>query len=110
MEPDYLRHMDSVDGAGLRMLMDRYGDDVWKYAFVLTRDREQARDTIKSRLYRARKEFREGREHDRIDYFLIDWVLDRPVFVALHYAADSAEIAQPLLLAVAAGIRYVPEP
>lgn len=44
MESDYLKHLDAVDGSGLEQLMDRYGDDVWKYAFVLTRDREQAKD------------------------------------------------------------------
>jgi len=44
VEPEYLKHIDSVDGIELRQLMDRYGDDVWKYAYVLTKDREQAKD------------------------------------------------------------------
>ncbi len=44
MEPEYLKHVDSVDGEGLRQLMDRYGDEIWKYAYVLTKDREMAKD------------------------------------------------------------------
>jgi RNA polymerase sigma-70 factor (ECF subfamily) len=44
MGSEYLKHVDSVEGSELRRLMDQYGDDVWKYAFVLTKDREQAKD------------------------------------------------------------------
>ncbi|WP_239617452.1 RNA polymerase sigma factor [Cohnella mopanensis] len=44
MDTQYLKHVDSVDGSELRLLMDQYGDDVWKYAYVLTKDREQAKD------------------------------------------------------------------
>ncbi|MFF2481477.1 RNA polymerase sigma factor [Paenibacillus sp. NPDC058071] len=44
MEADYLKYIESVGEAELSELMNRYGDDVWRYAYAITRDREQASD------------------------------------------------------------------
>ncbi|QJD83681.1 RNA polymerase sigma factor [Cohnella herbarum] len=44
MRTEYLKHVDTVDDSELRLLMDQYGNEVWKYAYILTRNREQAKD------------------------------------------------------------------
>lgn len=44
MESEYLRYMQEVDSAELYNLMTQYGDDVWRYAYALTNNREQSND------------------------------------------------------------------
>lgn len=44
MESEYLKYMSAVDDTGLYALMDQYGNDVWSYAYAITRNREQAKD------------------------------------------------------------------
>src|SRR5690554_312212 len=44
MESDYCIHMDKVEPSELYNLMSEYGDDVWKYAYMITKNREQAKD------------------------------------------------------------------
>ncbi|OXS62533.1 RNA polymerase subunit sigma-70 [Cohnella sp. CIP 111063] len=71
MEPDYLKHVESVDGAELRQLMDRYGDDVWKYAYVLTKDREQAKDISQEVFIRAHYNIRSFRGQSSLKTWLL---------------------------------------
>ncbi|MFD2334217.1 RNA polymerase sigma factor [Cohnella sp. GCM10020058] len=43
MEYDFLKHVSTtMDAATLRDVMDRYGNDVWNYAYFLTKNREMA--------------------------------------------------------------------
>ncbi|SFE00433.1 RNA polymerase sigma-70 factor, ECF subfamily [Paenibacillus catalpae] len=44
MENNYWRYMDRMDAAGLRELMDAYGQDVWNLAYVITRRHDLADD------------------------------------------------------------------
>ena len=44
MEFQYLVNVDGMDKAELHRLMTAYGDDVRKYAYAITRNREQAKD------------------------------------------------------------------
>jgi RNA polymerase sigma-70 factor, ECF subfamily len=44
MESEYLKHIQAVDSTGLYNLMTQYGDDVWRYAYALTKNYEQAND------------------------------------------------------------------
>ncbi|MBH5319316.1 sigma-70 family RNA polymerase sigma factor [Paenibacillus sp. GSMTC-2017] len=44
MEIHYAAYMESMDKTELYNLMTQYGDDVWKYAYAITRNREQAKD------------------------------------------------------------------
>jgi len=47
--------------------------------------------------------------YNRRDYFIYDQDANRPICVVLQYAGDSASVVRPLLLAIAANIRYIPE-
>jgi len=71
VEPDYLKHVDSIDGAELRQLMDRYGDDVWKYAYVLTKNREQAKDIAQEVFIRAHYHIRSFRGQSSLKTWLL---------------------------------------
>nr|WP_318652417.1 RNA polymerase sigma factor [Paenibacillus lycopersici] len=44
VESDYLKHVMEMDAGALRDTMDRYGQDVWNYAFFLTGARDLADD------------------------------------------------------------------
>lgn len=44
MEAEYLKYIQEVDSTGLYNLMTQYGDDVWRYAYALTKNHEQAND------------------------------------------------------------------
>lgn len=40
----YLHYVESLDEAELRQLMDLYGDDIRRYAYALTRDKQKSED------------------------------------------------------------------
>ncbi|QGQ97506.1 RNA polymerase sigma factor [Paenibacillus psychroresistens] len=44
MESEYLKYIEFVDNTEMYNLMNQYGDDVWKYAYWITNNREQAKD------------------------------------------------------------------
>ncbi|MEC0228317.1 RNA polymerase sigma factor [Paenibacillus alba] len=44
MDYQYLTYMNRIDKTDLNHLMTEYGPDVWKYAYAITRNREQASD------------------------------------------------------------------
>lgn len=44
MEDEYLRAVTQADAYDLRGMMERYGEDVWNYAFFLTKRRDMADD------------------------------------------------------------------
>ncbi|MVO98653.1 RNA polymerase sigma factor [Paenibacillus lutrae] len=44
METEYLKDIDDVDSTELYNLMNQYGDDVWRYAYAITKNKEQSKD------------------------------------------------------------------
>jgi RNA polymerase sigma factor, sigma-70 family len=44
MESEYLKYIQEIDSTELYNLMTQYGDDVWRYAYALTNNYEQAND------------------------------------------------------------------
>ncbi|MGG1876048.1 hypothetical protein ABDI30_00370 [Paenibacillus cisolokensis] len=44
MEFEYLKQMASMDADMLDVMMDRYGEDVWNYAYFLTGQHDLAED------------------------------------------------------------------
>jgi len=71
VESDYLKHLDAVDGGELALLMDRYGNDVWKYAYALTRDREQAKDIAQEVFLKAHRHISSFRGQSSVRTWLL---------------------------------------
>jgi RNA polymerase sigma-70 factor (ECF subfamily) len=46
VEGEYLRYITKMDASSLETLMKEYGQDVWNYAFVLTKNRSIADDIV----------------------------------------------------------------
>jgi len=44
VESEYLKYIQEVDSTELYNLMTQYGDDVWRYAYALTKNYEQSND------------------------------------------------------------------
>lgn len=44
MESEYLKYIQEVESTELYNLMTQYGDDVWRYAYALTKNHEQSKD------------------------------------------------------------------
>ncbi|MGO4542493.1 RNA polymerase sigma factor [Paenibacillus sp. 2TAB19] len=44
MESEYLKYIQEVDSTELYNLMTQYGDDVWRYAYAITKNHEQSKD------------------------------------------------------------------
>ncbi|MFD0672136.1 RNA polymerase sigma factor [Cohnella sp. GCM10027633] len=57
---EYLKHVGAVESTELGRLMDEYGDDVVKYAYAITKDRELAKDVAQETFIKA---------HYKIDSF-----------------------------------------
>ncbi|MFX3632780.1 MAG: RNA polymerase sigma factor [Candidatus Pristimantibacillus sp.] len=53
METDYLKYIDTVDTTELHNLITLYGDDVWGYAYAITKNREQAKDIAQEAFIKA---------------------------------------------------------
>lgn len=85
MGSDYLKHIESVDGSELRLLMDQYGDDVWKYAYILTKDREQAKDIAQEVFIKAHYNFHTFRGQSSIK----TWLLTITRNLSLNYLTSS---------------------
>lgn len=61
MEHEYLKYVGSIDASGLEQLMNTYGEDVWNYAFFLTKNLHLADDITQDvflRAYRGVASFR----------------------------------------------------
>jgi len=61
MESEYLNYIQEVDSTELYNIMTLYGDDVWRYAYALTRDHERAKDIAQEvfiRVHRKLSTFR----------------------------------------------------
>ncbi|WP_256760152.1 RNA polymerase sigma factor [Cohnella sp. WQ 127256] len=85
MGSDYLKHIDSVDGSVLLQLMDQYGDDVLKYAYVLTKDREQAKDIAQEVFIKAHYNIHTFRGQSTIK----TWLLTITRNLSLNYLTSS---------------------
>lgn len=44
MESEYLKYAERVNSTELHMLMNEYGNEVWRYAYAITKNHEQAKD------------------------------------------------------------------
>ncbi|CAH1200531.1 ECF RNA polymerase sigma factor SigW [Paenibacillus plantiphilus] len=44
MESEYLKYAECVSSTELHMLMNEYGNEVWRYAYAITKNHEQAKD------------------------------------------------------------------
>jgi RNA polymerase sigma-70 factor, ECF subfamily len=44
MEYDYLKHVSNIEIQNLREIMEQYGEDVWNYAYFLTKKHDMAND------------------------------------------------------------------
>ncbi|MGO4695599.1 RNA polymerase sigma factor [Paenibacillus sp. 2TAB26] len=53
METDYLKHIDVIDATEMYNLMTLYGDDVFGFAYAITKNREQAKDIAQETFIKA---------------------------------------------------------
>ncbi|KKO52470.1 RNA polymerase sigma factor [Paenibacillus sp. DMB20] len=53
MDTGYLNHVIAVESAELCDLMSLYGDDVWSYAYAITKNRELAKDIAQEAFIKA---------------------------------------------------------
>ncbi|MGM1049548.1 MAG: RNA polymerase sigma factor [Bacillota bacterium] len=53
MDTDYLNHVVTVDSTELYNLMTLYGDDVWGYAYAITKNRELSKDVAQEVFIKA---------------------------------------------------------
>lgn len=61
MESEYLNYIQEVDSTELYNIMTQYGDDVWRYAYALTKDYERSKDIAQEvfiRVHRKLSTFR----------------------------------------------------
>lgn len=82
---EYLKHVDAVEATTIDALMDEYGDDVVKYAYAITKDRELAKDIAQETFIRA---------HRKIDTFrgqssVRTWLLTITRNMALNQLSSS---------------------
>ncbi|MFC4305537.1 RNA polymerase sigma factor [Cohnella boryungensis] len=85
MESEYLKHLDSVDGRELRLIMDQYGNDVYRYAYVLIKDREQAKDIAQEVFIKAHRKIHTFRGQSS----LRTWLLAITRNLSLNYLTSS---------------------
>ncbi len=82
---EYLKHVSAVESFSLDELMDEFGDDVLKYAYAITKDRELAKDVAQETFIKA---------HYKIDSFrgqssLKTWLFAITRNTALNYISSS---------------------
>jgi len=53
LEDEYLRAVTQADAYDLHSMMERYGEDVWNYAFFLTKRRDMADDIAQDPFLKA---------------------------------------------------------
>ena len=53
MDEEYLHYLDEMDTTTLQVLMQKYGQDVWHYAFFVTKNRSLADDITQDVFIRA---------------------------------------------------------
>lgn len=53
MEPEYLKHADSIGREEVSELIDQYGEEIWKYAYAITRNAEMAKDVAQETFIKA---------------------------------------------------------
>ncbi|WP_372662798.1 RNA polymerase sigma factor [Cohnella sp.] len=85
MGSEYLKHVDSIDDSELTLLMDQYGDDVWKYAYFLTKNREQAKDIAQEVFIKAHYKIHTFRGQSSIK----TWLLTITRNISLNYLSSS---------------------
>ncbi|WP_433922481.1 RNA polymerase sigma factor [Paenibacillus taichungensis] len=71
MEYQYLAHAQTIDNYTLSSMMDEYGNDVWNYAYFLTKSTEQADELSQEVFIRAYS----GIAHFRGECSLKTWLL-----------------------------------
>lgn len=81
MEHDYIKYVDSIDATGLEQLMNAYGQDVWNYAFFLTKNMHMADDITQDVFLRAYR----GVAFFRGECSLKSWLLKITQHTAINY-------------------------
>ncbi|MFC9711594.1 RNA polymerase sigma factor [Paenibacillus sp. NPDC056933] len=71
MDYQYLAHAQTIDNYTLKSMMDDYGNDVWNYAYFLTKSAEQADELSQEVFIRAYS----GITHFRGECSLKTWLL-----------------------------------
>ncbi|MEC0127700.1 RNA polymerase sigma factor [Paenibacillus pabuli] len=71
MDYQYLEHAQTIDNYTLSSMMDEYGNDVWNYAYFLTKSNEQADELSQEVFIRAYS----GIAHFRGECSLKTWLL-----------------------------------
>jgi len=71
MDLRYMAHIESIDKLDLGRLMDEYGDEVWRYAYAMTRNRELAYDISQEVFIRAYQKFHSFRGQSSIKTWLL---------------------------------------
>jgi len=67
----YLQYVKDLDAADIRSMMENYGEDVWNYAFFLTRDAHLADDIAQETFIKAYRRFHTYRRQSSIRTWLL---------------------------------------
>lgn len=67
----YWQYVKELDAADIRNLMEIYGDDVWNYAFFLTKDVHLADDIAQETFIKAYRRFHTYRRESSIRTWLL---------------------------------------
>jgi|HigsolmetaAR202D_1030399.scaffolds.fasta_scaffold52388_1 RNA polymerase sigma-70 factor (ECF subfamily) len=67
----YLNYVTELDIADVRSMMENYGEDVWNYAFILTRDAHLADDIAQETFIKAYRRFHTYRRESSLRTWLL---------------------------------------
>jgi RNA polymerase sigma-70 factor (ECF subfamily) len=70
-EHDYLIHVESMDDISFRSLMEAYGEDVWGYAYSITRNSHQADDIAQDVFLKAYTKIADFRGESSVKTWLL---------------------------------------
>lgn len=70
-EEGYFSHIETWDDASFRNLMERYGQDVWNYAYFMTKDREAADDISQDVFIKAYTQIAQFRGQSTVKTWLL---------------------------------------
>ncbi len=71
MEEDYLKYISEIDVSHLRAIMHEYGEDVWNFAYFLTKRRDLADDISQDVFLKAFTNFRSFRGEATVKTWLL---------------------------------------
>lgn len=71
MEESYLRHISEIGTADIRTLMETYGEEVWNYAYFLTKNAHSADDIAQEAFIKAYRSFHTYRGQASVKTWLL---------------------------------------